>query len=361
MTITHSALFRHRLGILAIALGALTLTACSAPPADSTVVAPRPAYVVPVRTQADSGVAFIGEVRAAARAEMAFAVSGQVKEVRTDVGERVRRGQVLAVLDNRPLAAQFAAATSELEKAKAQAAESRQRLSRLQAAIAADAASASEIGAAQLEASVAESALRAAQANHAAAVWSLAHASLRAPFDGIVGQRTLEAGQAVGPGAPVITIDGGGRELLVRLPESVPLAAGSQVRLIHQGKMLESRVLRVSGRLEAAGARQAIIALPDDATPGATWAVEIDAGNGSSPHLEIPLRAVLPAPEAGRGSVLRLTADGQTVEAVAIALGAIHGDFIAVAGPLKAQDRIVVAGAAAIPPGSRIKPVAVDR
>jgi RND family efflux transporter MFP subunit len=360
MTINRSALFRRRLGILAVTLhGALTLSACSAPPTDNTVVAPRPAYVVPVRTQADNGITFIGEVRAAARAEMAFPVSGQVKEVRVDVGDRVRRGQVLAVLDNRPLEAQFTATNGELDKARAQLAESRQRLSRVQAA--ANAASASEIGAAQLEVNVAESSLRAALANHAAATWSLAHTSLRAPFDGIVGQRALEPGQTVGPGAPVITVDGGGRELVVRLPESLPLASGSKVRLIHDGKTSESRVLRVGERLEAGGARQAIVALPDNAMVGATWAVEIDAEAASPSHLEIPLRAVLPAPEASRGSVLRLTADGQTVEAVAITLGAIRGEFIAIAGPLSGQDRIVVAGAAAITPGSRIKPVAVER
>lgn len=360
MNITPSSVFRRQLGIPAIALStAITLTACSAPPVDSTVATARPAYVVPVRTQADSGITLIGEVRAAERAEMAFPVSGQVSEVCVDIGDRVRRGQVLAVLDNRPLEAQFAASNSELDKARAQLAESRQRLSRIQTA--ADAASASEIGAAHLEVSVAESALRAAQANHAAAVWSLAHTRLRAPVDGVVGQRTLEAGQAVAPGAPVITIDGGGRELIVHLPESQHLAAGAKVRLIHEGKTLESRVLRVSERLEAAGARQAVIALPDDATPGSTWAVEIGADTSLPPDLEIPLRAVLPAPEAGRGSVLRLTADGQTVEAVAVTLGAIHGEFIAVAGPLNAQDRIVVAGAATIQPGSRIKPIAVDR
>jgi multidrug efflux pump subunit AcrA (membrane-fusion protein) len=70
------------------------------------------------------------------------------------------------------------------------------------------------------------------------------------------------------------------------------------------------------------------------------------------------VRAVLPGAAAGSGRVLRVTKDGRTVEQVAVTLGALQGDSIEVTAGLSAGDRVIVAGAASIRPGSVVKPVA---
>lgn len=339
---------------------ALGLAACTGgEPAPGDAASLRPAYVVAAREGQPQGAEFIGEVRAIQRAELAFAVSGRVVQVGVEPGDRVRRGQILAVLDEQPLSAQLAAANSEAESAAAQFEESRQRLDRLQKAIQANAASPAEIGAARLELSTAESALRKAKASQAAARWSLEQARLRAPIDGSVGMRTLEVGQAAVPGAPVLTVDGAGRELVVALPERISLKKDQAVTLRARGEQLESRVLHLASRLDAGGVRKVYVAMPEHASVGSTWSV---TGVGVLTEdrqrvLQIPLRALMPAPLASRAHVLRLAGDGQTVEAVTVEFGAIQGEWVDILEGLKTGDRVVVAGAAAIAAGTRVKPI----
>jgi multidrug efflux pump subunit AcrA (membrane-fusion protein) len=45
---------------------------------------------------------FPGIVEAADRSSLSFEVSGNVKELRVDVGDKVTNGQIIAVLDSRP-------------------------------------------------------------------------------------------------------------------------------------------------------------------------------------------------------------------------------------------------------------------
>ncbi|KAG0748733.1 hypothetical protein G6F24_015348 [Rhizopus arrhizus] len=73
--------------------------------------------------------------------------------------------------------------------------------------------------------------------------------------------------------------------------------------------------------------------------------------------LQVPFRAVLPSAVGGKGQVLRLAKDGKTTELAEVSLGQYHGDWIEVSGQISAGQRVVVAGAKAIRPGTQIKPV----
>ena len=317
----------------------------------------RPAYVVEARAGGTDGLAFIGEVRAARRAELAFAVPGRVARVAVEVGDAVRRGQVLATLDLQPLTAQLAAAQGELSRVEAQVSELRQRHERLRRAQAGGAVSGGEVSAVQAELAAAEAAQRAASAHRDGAAWSLEQATLRAPMDGTVATRLVEPGQAGGPGAPVMAIDGDGRELSMLLPAAMALKPGQAVTLRGAGVEQASRVLRVAGRLEAGGVRRVFLQVPADATVGSTWTAT-PAGPAVAGQLQVPLRAVLPDATAGSGRVLRLAADGRTVEQVAVKLGALQGAKVEITQGLAAGDRVIVAGAAGIRVGSRVQPVA---
>lgn len=350
----------RRTAAAAVGAAALaTLAACG--PADSPAVAEpvRPAYVTTVREAAAAEADFMAEVRATQRAELGFAVAGRVAAVLVEPGDVVQAGQLLARLDERPLQAQQAAAQADVARQQAQLAELHRRLARVQQArqAEADAVSATESGAAETELAAAEAALRAARAQLDAATWSLSQGSLRAPMAGVIATRLLEPGQAAGPGAPALVIDGAGRELSVRVPATLALRPGQSVMVQQAGRAPQaSRVLRVAGRLEAGGLRRVTLAAPAEADVGATWSVAL-GGAGEPARLLVPLRAVLPAATAGRGEVLRLGADGRTTERVAVLLGPLQGDWVTVREGLRRGDRVVVAGALSIRPGSAVQPV----
>lgn len=347
----NSNLARWRLTLMA-ATG-LALAACSETPEPSSPPV-RPAFVSEVRAGDADQLSYVGEVRAAQRAELAFAVSGRVAAVMVEPGDSVRAGQVLAQLDEQPLRAQLAATSGDTARAQAALAETRQRLQRLAQAV--GATSAAETSAVQAEVATAEAALRAAQAQQDLAAWSLAQASLRAPVSGVVAKRLLEPGQATGPGAPAIALDGAGRELSILVPATLALRPGQAVTLRQEGRAFESRVLRIAGRLEAGGVRRVFLAVPDSAVVGSIWAASLGVPD-SAGAVQVPLRAVLPTSESGKGQVLRVARDGRTVEAAAVTLGSLHGEWVDVTAGLARGDRVVVAGAASIPPGSTIKPV----
>jgi multidrug efflux system membrane fusion protein len=219
------------------------------------------------------------------------------------------------------------------------------------------AASSGELAAVEAEAAAADATRRAAMAQRELAAWSLEQATLRAPMDGTVATRLLEPGQVGGPGAPVMAIDGDGRELSVLLPATVSVKPGQALALRGAGGEQASRVLRVSSRLEAGGVRRVFLAVPADAAVGSTW-VAVLAGTSPRTTLQVPLRAVLPDARAGSGRVLRLARDGRTVESVDVSLGTLHGHQVEVTKGLAAGDQVIVAGAAGIRPGSQVRPVA---
>ncbi len=349
-----------RRAALALALATvLGLVACSPSPGPTAADAVRPAYVAPVRAGGADMPGYIGEVRAVRRAELAFPVAGRVASVAVEVGDRVRPGQVLATLDLQPLQAQLAAAQADVARSEALRTEARLRADRVQRAHAAGATSGSEASGVQAELAAAEAAHRAASAQRDAAAWSLEHAALRAPLAGVVAARAVEVGQAAGPGAPVLTIDGDGRELSLRIPATHAVKPGQALVLRSGTTTQPSRVLRVAGRLEAGGLRRVFLVVPDSAAVGSTWSASLsDSVGPSTATLRVPLRAVLPDARIGSGHVLRLARDGRTVEQVAVKLGALHGDAIDVVSGLAEGDRVIVAGAAAIRPGSVVKPVA---
>lgn len=334
-----------------------SLAACSrTTPVAPDATPPRPALVVPVRVSAGLGPAFVGEVRAVRRAEPGFAVNGVVADVLVRPGDSVRVGQVLARLDATPLLAQRQAAQAEEAKARALRDEARRRSARVDAAEAAGATSPGESGAARSELAAADAALRSASTQHELATWAWERATLRATIDGMVGARHVEPGQSVSAGTPAFAIDGTGRELAVLLPGQQRVSVGQAALVSRPGQSISARVLQVASRLDAGGLRRVHLSVPDDAAVGDTWAVQLT--DPTRPvALQVPARAVVRLAAPDQGSVLRLAADGVTVERATVSLGQWHQDAVEVLSGLSDKDRIVLAGASGIQPGTRVKPV----
>ena len=129
---------------------------------------------------ADRVVSLPAEVRAEQHATLYAKVSGYVKEVRVDKGERVRKGQVLAVLESPDLDQQVTSAEAELTFRKQQL----ERTLRL--------APSGRVSVQDREA--AEEAVKVARAALARARVQQGYEILRAPFDGTVTARYADPG-----------------------------------------------------------------------------------------------------------------------------------------------------------------------
>lgn len=351
----------HRAGPLSILL--VTAWAVAACGNGNTVAAPsavkpRPVLVATVQQAPLGGQSFAGEVRARERAELAFAVAGVIKEVTVDLGATVRRGQLLARIDATPQLAQLAAAEAENRRLQAMLSDAQRREQRLKEARESGAASEAEWTAVHAEVQAAHAAVAAAQAQRTAAAWNREHSELRAPFDGRIAMRQLEVGQTVGAGAPVLGLEGRGRELWLAVPGNLQLTPGQTLSMTGPSGNAEGRVLQTAGRLEAGGTRRVLLSAPDTWFTGEAVTVQLWPRDPASSALLVPLRAVqMDTARSGHGQVWRLPSGAQVPEQVAVVLGTAQGDKVEVRQGLKPGEQIVLAGGQALTAGQPVVPV----
>ena len=96
------------------------MAGCGETTAVATAPAPLPVLVVQPIAAGSGATAFAGDVRARVESPLSFRTGGNLIERRVDVGDHVRRGDLLAVLDGRDAQAQSRAAQAQLSAAQAE-------------------------------------------------------------------------------------------------------------------------------------------------------------------------------------------------------------------------------------------------
>lgn len=183
-----------------------------------------PARPVLVRVAARERLAqprvLVGTVRARVEADHGFRIAGKLAERRVQMGDRVKAGAPLALLDETDLRLSRQSAEAELEAARAtlkQAELERERIAELR-----NRGWSTDQAAERQRASVAEAQGRVARAERQVelAVNAQSYAVLKADHDGIVIGLSAEAGQVVAAGQPIVRLArDGDREVQVAVPE----------------------------------------------------------------------------------------------------------------------------------------------
>jgi RND family efflux transporter MFP subunit len=167
-------------------------------------------------------LAFSSTLRPVNRARLAFQTSGIVATRPAELGQVVRKGELLATLDNPDLGPAQRAAAAALQETMTRRDQARRDLARLEALSETGAVGEDAVEQKQSELAALDAALDAAEANLAATGERLDDASLVAPFDGVIYSIAAEPGEFVAGGQPVMSIGGASRlELEVMLPASL--------------------------------------------------------------------------------------------------------------------------------------------
>jgi RND family efflux transporter MFP subunit len=206
--------------LTAIALAAAALlAACS--PKQPSVEAVRPVRTAEVRYDAARDASrYAATVQSRYEVDQAFRVGGKVAQRKVDVGQVVREGDVLAVLDDSDYRLAEEAARQQWQAATTQARQAdsdRKRLSDLK----------TDGSVSEADDERAKSGAQTARANAEALAHQLELARnrlkytvLRAPRSGVVTAVRFEVGQVVPEGLPVVAIaDPGTPEIVVDVPE----------------------------------------------------------------------------------------------------------------------------------------------
>lgn len=332
--------------------------ATSKPALTVTVTAPEQA-MLPVTLTANGNLAAWQEASVGAEA------SGlRIAQVRVNIGERVRRGQVLATFAADTVRADLAQARAALAEAEANAAEAAGNAARARSLQATGALSASQINQYLTAEKTAQARVQAAQAQFQAQQARLAQTAVHAPDDGVISARTATVGAVVPNGTELFRLIRKGRlewraevtstelgRLTVGTPATVTAASGARlggrVRTIAPSIDPQSRIALVYVDVES---------LPGPAA-GSARAGMFARGEfelGAVPTLTVPQQSVVV--REGFNYVFRLNPDNR-VSQVKVQVGRIAGDRLEIASGLPADARIVATGAGFLNDGDMVRVV----
>ena len=142
---------------------------------------------VPIRVEVT------GQVAAIFQATLSSRIQGTIDKLLVREGTTVSKGQVLIKLDSRDLQADLARASADVENAKA-------HLDRMDQLYTQDAVSKQEM-------ENATRAYRVAEANRKAVEAQLSYTVVKAPFDGVITEKNVEAGELASPGQPLLKME----------------------------------------------------------------------------------------------------------------------------------------------------------
>jgi RND family efflux transporter MFP subunit len=185
------------------------------------------------------------------RVELSAPVSGTVQQVMVDVGQRVKRGEILVALDPAINQARVQESEARVRRLEAEAAEARRELDRQQELYNRTVISTSELDLARLHDVRAAAHLAEARANLKQERKQLADTTVRAPFDAVVVARMAEPGQTVAAGLqpqPLVVVARAGEMLarvLVGEDAATALRPGAEAKVSVNGQSFAGRVKRV--------------------------------------------------------------------------------------------------------------------
>jgi len=308
-----------------------------------------------------SGPAISGTLTPALQATARAQVSGSVISTNTDVGRTVRRGQLLGEIDASAIRDAYSSAKSSVASAQNAYNTATHDLQRNQTLLSAGAIAPRDLETAQQTYANAQASLENAKAQLANTQKNLDNTRITAPFNGIVSQRSVSAGDVVQPGTPLFTVvDPSSMELdaSVSSDQLGDVHVGTEVSFTVTGypnRNFVGKVIRVSPVVDPS-TRQVAIAI---AIPNATHALV--AGLYADGRLSsrtqtgviVPLQAI--DARMQRPAVDRI--HNGKVEHVEVTLGMRddHAETVQITSGVTTGDTLLVAAAQGITPGTPVR------
>ena len=146
-----------------------------------------------------------GVVEAVKQSTVAAQISGRVVAVNFDVGDRVKKGQVIVRIDPTEVNQIYAASQAQIAQADATLRNAKAQYERTQRLVQQKFMSAAAMDKAQADYQAAKAQLAAAEAGGGQAAATRGYATVIAPYSGVVSARQVELGEMAVPGKPLMT------------------------------------------------------------------------------------------------------------------------------------------------------------
>ncbi|MEH6743417.1 efflux RND transporter periplasmic adaptor subunit [Hyphomonas sp.] len=305
---------------------------------------------------------YSGLAEARRNSALGFSSGGRIETIAVDVGDRVKRGSILASLDTRGLRAQLASASAVVDEARAAHALAlstveRRRTLKLQGHVSQQA-----VDEAEAQANTALARVEAAKAQADIFRVQIDLSRITAPFDGVVTARMSDEGAIAGAGQPILDlVEAAHLEARIGLPanSAARLVPGDAYTLQADTGAVEAVLRSVTGVIDPAQRTVAAVFEINDAEIIASGAVvrlnmerDID-----EPGFWVPVKALS---TASRGLwtiyVAEPTESGWHVASRPVEMVHTDGDRAFVRGAVTAGERVITDGLQRIVPGQPVEP-----
>jgi len=352
----------------AILAGTVGILVSSRAADDRKATAPRPALTVttakPEQARLPLGLTANGNVAAWQEAVIGSESNGlRLMEVKVNVGDVVRKGEVLAAFDAAPVEADVAQAKAAVQEAEANAAAARADAKRARALQSSGALSEQQITQYITAERTAAARVASAKATLAQQQLRLKYTQVVAPDAGLISARSATVGAVAGVGTEMFRMIRQGRlEWRAEVTAAeLPRIRPGQKAVVQTagGKDVQGRVRTVAPTVDAQS-RVALVYV--DLPPALSANAPLKAGMfasgqfalGESAALTVPQQAI--AVRDGFSYVFRLNADGR-VSQLKVATGRRLGDRVEVTGGLAPDALVVTSGAGFLNDGDLVRNV----
>jgi len=348
------------MALLAISIAAM-MAGCSHKPPPEPLRAVRTVEIRYDKTRETDR--YFGSVQARYEVDQAFRVGGKVVSRKVDVGQKVRQGDVLAVLDDIDYKLAVQAAQEQLVAAEAQARQAESDRRRLDALKTDGSVSPSDDEKAQSNAQTTRAVAEADARKLDLARNRLEYTTLRASQDGVITSVKFEVGQVVAEGQPIVSIAKEAEpEIVVNVPEDHVAAFKSsryKAWLASAPDQVFDVVLRELSP-QAAATTRTFRARLKPATPralplGATATLVVERPAGENAAAALPAAAITQS--KGKPAVWVVRREGTDgvgkVDLMPVAVHGYHNDDVLVSGP-SAGELVVAAGVQKMAPGLKV-------
>lgn len=315
--------------------------------------------------------AISGTVKSSDESALSFRVGGRVATVNVNIGDKVKKGQILAKLDQKEYALDVKTAKAQLASARAELVEKTDALQRQKnlkekdyvAQAAVDQAQAA-FGAAKSGFDVAKTALDNAQDD-------FDNTTLKAPFDGAISSRSVDPFTEVNAGGTVFELQSeGSLKVEVLMPETLvrDITLDQEVKVQFptlKNTTVTGNISEIGAKAETGNAFPVKIQIAEtnnDIRSGMTAQVIFNfGGEDTSPVYLIPASALdLRIPPEGQESDRTkspvFVVENGLVQKRVVRLRDLRSNEIEVTQGLKAGDVLIVAGVPYLREGQKVKP-----
>ena len=173
-------------------------------------------------------------IEAVRQSTVAAQIQGRIVDIRFDVGDYVKKGDVIVRIDERQVGQAAAASAAQVSEAQAALANARATYERTKQLLAQKFVSRSALDRAESEYRAAQARVSALLAGAAAAATEKSFATVVAPYSGVVSARHVELGEMATPGKPLMT---GFDPSTLRAVADVPATQIGAVRAIGRARI----------------------------------------------------------------------------------------------------------------------------